>query len=371
MLTGINEVNISTLISLYKFTLASKGNLMVFGPAGVGKTETAIQTVKNMGYDPVYMNLSVMESPDLVGLPMVDKDTKTTEYASPKFLPLEGTLSKKAVLVVDEIDKAKQELQNPMLELFQFRSVNGRKLDICSIIATGNLPDEGAFSLPVSHALTNRCLVYRLVEEFEPWRVHALDTGINPLIVGFLAKNPSYLLKPRAAEDETAYCHPSPRAWSMASRDLKEYGNDNDIEFQSLLVAGRVGSEAAISFQVWLEHYKTIDPLIDRLLAGQRPDTSKLSLDQLLVLSISACQQIAETARKEPFSRGTKKEQEAFTRTIKSVMSWMADDVDPDLCIAGAKATMKLEFLMDKNINEIPEFKRFFNKIVKAYEKKK
>ena len=122
MLTGVHNIDQATLATLYRFSIESGGNIMIFGAAGCGKTEMAVQAAASKNREHVYLNLSVLEAPDLMGLPMIDPETKLSEYATPRFLPLKGSRPQGVVLIVDEIDKRKPELQNPMLELFQFRA---------------------------------------------------------------------------------------------------------------------------------------------------------------------------------------------------------------------------------------------------------
>ncbi len=164
MLNDIYEIDQATLADVYDFTIDSKGNTIVFGASGIGKTEMAIQAAQRKGFKKFgepggyyYLNLSVLESVDLTGLPKIENNLTT--FCPPDFLPFldkDKPKQKPSILIVDEIDKASDELQNPCLELFQFRSVNGKKLNIDAIIATGNLPDERAKSRALSHALTNR-----------------------------------------------------------------------------------------------------------------------------------------------------------------------------------------------------------------------
>ena len=134
MLNDIYEVTQDTLNYLYKFNINTGGNILIFGPSGIGKTEMALQAAKNIGYEAIYVNLSTLESPDLVGIPK--EVNGVTTHAPVEFLPLRNSNKKPVVLIVDELDKAADELQNPMLELFQFRSINGKPLNIQAIIAT-------------------------------------------------------------------------------------------------------------------------------------------------------------------------------------------------------------------------------------------
>ena len=365
MLTGIHNIDQATLMTLYKFNIESGGNIIIFGAAGTGKTECALQAAEAKNREHVYLNLSVLEAPDLMGLPMIDPDTHLSEYATPRFLPLKGAKPQGVVLIVDEIDKAKPELQNPMLELFQFRSINGRALDIHAIIATGNLPEEGAFSLPVSHALTNRCMVYKVESSFEPWQQWAADSGINGLIVGFLSKNQEYLLMPPPEGDDTAYCHPSPRAWTMAARDLDRVMKES-VDFQTMLVAGRVGQGAAVKFRVWLDHYRHIEPIIDKLVReGVKPNIDSMTVDRIMVCAIAGCNAISQLCRDTHSGAEKTKQEEKILKITKNVFGWLGE-IPPEFAIGAVKSVLSMKIIQDWKLTRVPELMSTYVKIRKS-----
>jgi hypothetical protein len=256
------------------------------------------------------------------------------------------------VLLVDEIDKSKPELQNPLLELFQSHTLNGTRLSIQAIVATGNLPDEGAHSQPVSHALTNRCKVYKLTHSFEPWREWAQSAGINPLVIGFLSKNQEFLSRPPVDGDPTAYCRPSPRAWTLAARDLDRTTSSDSVDFQTLLVAGRVGSEGAVKFRVWLEHYRHVEPVIDALVnEGRAPDITKMTIDRQLVVaigSVASVQRAATAPTKDP-----KKRTALVQKTAKSVFDWL-QSIPTEFQLAAVKSSLSMELIREFQLQSIP-----------------
>ena len=353
-----------TLKNLYRFSIRTGGNIMIFGPAGIGKTEGAQQAVVEEQCESIYCNLSVLEAPDIMGLPMINRETKMTEYATPWFLPLKGTRKGKCVLIVDEIDKAKPELQNPMLELFQFRTINGRPTDIGAIIATGNLPDENAFSLPVSHALTNRCGIYRVMPAFEPWQQWATEAGVNGLVVGYLSKNQDFLLKPPPAGDDTAYCHPSPRAWVAAARDLDAVMKES-VEYQTLLVSGRVGTAAAASFEVWLQHYRFIAPMIDALIhEGKKPNIANMTVDRVMVCAIAACNEISALGRDVPADEKGRRDARML-KVTQHVFGWLKE-IPSDFAIGAAKNALSMKLIQDWKLTRIPELMKVFVEIRKS-----
>jgi hypothetical protein len=370
-LTGVSEVSQDVLKNAMRFTIRTGGNLMTFGNAGIGKTEMAIQAAREEGFETVYLNLSVLEAPDLIGLPVIDREKMVTVYAPPSQLPLRPTTDeeraskKPIVLLVDEVDKAKPELQNPCLELFQFRGINGRPMNIQSVIATGNLPDENAFSQPVSHALTNRCLVLRVGHSFDPWITWAVEARVNPLIIGFLSKNQEFLLQPAASGDPTAYCNPSPRAWTNAGRDLDQTSSKDPIEFQQLLVAGRVGTAAAVKFRVWLDHYRHIEPLVDRLVKdGTFPKfDSNTTIDRILVTAISSVSEVVR-ATQAPVGEGKDKEkhQKNVDQVTKNVFAWLGT-MQSEIQVGAAKSTLNMNMITQFKMTRIAEFMKVFTSL--------
>jgi hypothetical protein len=361
MLTGIYEIDQAQLMNLYKFSITNGTNLLTFGPAGIGKTEMAMQACKAMGYKFKYLNLSMLEAPDLMGLPRIDDRSNKAIYALPDGFPLRSDGGEESILLVDEIDKAKPELQNPMLELFQFRSINGVALNFRAVLATGNLPDENAFSQPVSHALTNRCSVYRVRHAFEPWRDWAVKARINPLIVGFLSKNQDFLLKKPAEGDDTAYAHPSPRAWALASKDLDAV-EGNNTSFKEMLVAGRCGIGAAVKFKVWIEYYHIVEPLIEDLLKTGKKPSRELEIDKQIICAIAGCNAMLETYRD---STKTQKERE---RVTKIVCEWLIG-LPPDHAIAASKSTLSKEEAIQYKLYDNKYFMALTEKVIAQFKK--
>jgi hypothetical protein len=367
-LTNVTPVKYENYRQALKFTIRTGGNLLVLGQAGIGKTECAQATVQEEGYEVVYINLSVLEYPDLVGLQTITTDSKGkkfVEYASPKFLPLKekvGTPSKK-VIIFDELDKAKAELQNPLLELLQFHTINGAPVDVHACVLTGNLPDEGAFSRPISHALTNRCMVYKLETDFDQWLNWAVGASLNPLVIGFLTRNPECLSKKAADNDPTAYSRESPRSWSQAAKDLdisQQFNRSSDlVDLQTLLIAGRVGTASAIKFKIWLEHYihieKDVKDLVEK---GKHP--KDLSLDKQIVAAIAGCTEVARAFSDE--SKGKKKLTKE--KILENVFGYMKT-LTPDIQICAFRSTFSMDMIKKHNLQNnaifMPVFELIFD----------
>lgn len=364
MLTGIQSISTSQYNRLLRHKLNTGGNLLTFALAGSGKTEIPIAILDELNLPYQYINLSVLEAPDMIGVPRVDDVTGTMKYASPDFLPYIERTPIPVTLVVDELDKAKPELQNPMLELMQFHSVNGKKLNIRAIFCTGNMPDEGAFSLPVNHALTNRCSVYKMEINYPDWQAWAAGR-VNELVVGFLSDRPDMLQVNPNKDDPTAYCRPSPRSWVSAARDLDALGPDASILEQTTIIAGRVGTQAAVDFRVWMEHYRVIAPHVRQLAATGLFPPPNMAIDKLLVCAITACGEITKAIAPrvvDPAKKGKAVDTAHVMRVAKHIFDWL-ETLAPDCQIAAVKSTLSANVMTAHKLTDIPSAANVFKNL--------
>jgi len=369
MLTGIQELNQAELMQMLRFYVRTGKNLLTFGAAGIGKTEMAFQACAAEGFDFKYINLSVLEAPDLNGLPVLGEGRdregvayQFSDYAPPKMLPRAATLGKKVVLIVDEADKAKEELQNPCLELFQYRSINGNKLDVHAILATGNLPDENAFSRTMSHALTNRCGVYRVGHSFEPWQKWAVENAVNSLVVAFLSQNTEQLLMKEVEGDDTAYCARTPRSWTNAAMDIDDAAHE-DVDFQTMLVAGRVGMTGAAAFRVWLEHHRFVYPTIQALVEkGEMPNIDQMDLDRLLVCAVGSADAIMREWRNPSSKRDTEAKKKAV-RDVAAKVGRFLKSIPSEIAVCAVKSSLDLKVIAANELIKERDFLDVYLKI--------
>ena len=362
MLSGVPKISAQKYSELCDFAIESGSNLIALALAGTGKSEIAMAACDKAKIKYIYLNMSVMESPELVGLPEKDREKNVVRYIPPEFMPQTRNTAEPVVLIVDEVDKLKSELQGPLLEIFQFRTINGTPLNIKAIIATGNLPDEGAFSLPISHALTNRCMTVVVEPDYIFWQNWAVSKKVNPLVIGFLSRNQGYFAPPVDKTDPTAYCRPSPRAWTLAARKLddldksiirKDMKDEELVDMQSRIVAGYVGLEPANKFKVWLTHYRfivdSVDALVDK---GITP--KEMEIDRKMVFAIAACSTLASKQVTKQIMRAQATNVFNFIKTLNS-----------DLQLAAVKSSLTTAWAVKNELFAIDSVKTVFAAINK------
>lgn len=288
---NLPEVDQEQALNLSKFYINAHQNLFLFGRRGVGKTHIAIQAAQECQLKVNYVNLSVIERPDLAGYPNMNAPGETITFKSPYFLPqLLGSAKPDSIILFDEVDKAPPEVTAPLLEILQFRKINGQSLNIAGCILTGNLINEGAYSNLINTALLDRGAKYILSFNFEKWVDWAKSHQVHDLILGFLRSNPEFAC---GKIEETTYASPSPRGWTLASEALLQAKMQKivDIDTVTQIISGFVGAEAGIRFKIWYEHYRRFEPFVRALIetGSMSLDFGELAPTEKVVFVVSAC----------------------------------------------------------------------------------
>ena len=134
------RVNITELQQILDIT-PSEHNLMLVGNHGIGKSEILTEYYKAKGMPVIALFLGQMSDPgDLIGLPHKDEATGKTDFMPPYWFPTDG---KPIVLFLDELNRARPEILQTIMDLALNRKLAGRKLPEGSrIIAAVNEGDQ-------------------------------------------------------------------------------------------------------------------------------------------------------------------------------------------------------------------------------------
>ena len=136
------NINITTteLLSLLDITPADQ-NLVLVGNHGIGKSEILTDYFSGKGMKVVPLFLGQMSDPgDLIGIPNRNDTTGKTEFMPPYWFPLDG---KPVVLFLDELNRARPEVLQTIMDLALNRTLAGRRLpDGSRIISAVNAGDQ-------------------------------------------------------------------------------------------------------------------------------------------------------------------------------------------------------------------------------------
>ena len=178
------------------------------------------------------------------------------------------------------------------------------------------------------------------------------------------------LSRPSVEGDPTAYTRPSPRSWTQAAQELDDTmkptasASHRTVDFQTLLVAGRVGVEAAAKFRVWLDHYRHLEPMIDKLCKeGKAPDPRELSIDRQMVMAIAGVSQVSNAMRLHQGEAA--KYKEAIHKLANNVFSWVVK-LPTEFQIAAVKSSLAMENIQKFELVKVDSVVKTFLSVRKS-----
>jgi MoxR-like ATPase len=207
------------------------------------------QAAADHGLDLIDVRLSQLAPTDLRGLPVPEDGV--ARWYPPEFLPREG----RGVLFLDELNMAPPAVQGIAQQLILDRRVGSYKVpDGWFIWAAGNRKEDRASVFDMPAPLGNRFLHLEVLPDFDSFKLHAIERGIQEQVIAFLSYRPALLHK----VDHQRPAWPSPRSWVMASQ----------LHAVGLGVEPAVGGPTAEEFHAFLALYDRLQS-IDEILLGR------------------------------------------------------------------------------------------------------
>jgi hypothetical protein len=260
--------------------------VLLEGSTGIGKSELVAQVAKKLGVACTVLDLSLLEPPDLVGLPVIEDGR--TRYALPRFLPKEGA----GILMLEELNRAERYIQQPALQLLTARALHEYVLPEGWACFAAINPETGDYQVtPLDAALRARFLQVPVRADRAAWLAWAGANGVHPAVVSLVraherifdsvpprsftyAGNVLSTMQPRELADDTlvrdvlaGYLPPVWVAALAASNQLS--ARPLDVEVQTLLRDYGPKSPHAARVRGWKERGETdrLDELTARLRA--------------------------------------------------------------------------------------------------------
>lgn len=361
---NLQEIDQEQALHLAKFFIRSQQNIFFFGRRGLGKTHIALQAAKECNLKVNYVNLSVIERPDLAGYPDINSPGNVITFKSPAFLPTLLKNSKPdSIILFDEVDKAPPEVTAPLLEILQFKSINGIKINVANCILTGNLASEGAYSNQISSALLDRGAKYILSFNFEKWVDWAKANNVHDLILGFLRNNPEFTC---GHVSDNGYASPSPRGWTLASEALYKAKDLKIVDIDTIthIISGFVGGEAGLRFKLWYEYYRKFEPFVHSLIENgiMNIDFKDLAPTEKIVFVVSACHFAKQKVINEPI-----KSKNRFVYLENLCRFFTAYNVDHEVQVMCLYNSFSFDQIAAHKLYTCKEFFELFTKINETF----
>lgn len=242
-------INTNELLKILAETPASQ-NLMLVGRHGIGKSEILTRYFQQLGMQVNTLFLGQMSDPgDLIGLPRLDETTGKTVFMPPYWFPTDG---KPIVLFLDELNRARPEVLQTIMDLALNRKLAGRALpDGSRLIAAVNDGEEYQLT-DLDPALVSRFNIYTFRPTAQEWLLWASENKLDHRVIDFIRSNPKLLDGDRPADGENRGLEKSPdrRAWKKVSDCICNTVVLNDIHKK--VIAGIVGPIATQVFFTFL-----------------------------------------------------------------------------------------------------------------------
>ena len=197
--------------------------VLLEGPTGIGKSQIVNEFARSRGLGMVVLDLSLLEPPDLVGLPVMEGGR--TRYASPAELPVEGC----GVLMLEELNRAEIPVMQPALQLLSARRLHSYELPPGWTCVAAINPEDGDYQVNrLDPALRARFMQLSVCSDRDTWLGWAARMNVHPVIA-------------RIARDHVdVFEQAPPRSWTYASDVLHVLDADEraNTDFLRLVLRG-------------------------------------------------------------------------------------------------------------------------------------
>ena len=295
MAIAINSKELETLLEV----TPSWQNIMLTGRPGIGKSQILTNYFESKGMRVVALFLGQMSDPgDLLGLPTKDEATGKTAFMPPYWFPVDG---QPVVLFLDELNRARPEILQTVMDLVLNRKLAGRLLPEGSrIISACNDGDEYQLT-DLDPALVSRFNIYTFRPTVEEWLLWATRKGLDERVTAFIQANPELLDRSGDTKEEQGLeKDPDRRAWEKVARVMENISDPKQVHQK--IVAGIVGVQAAAKLFLSLQKglLTPQELLADFKRAKQQLD--KYQLHQLSLVNDTLCR-FFETEQLETMER--------------------------------------------------------------------
>ena len=243
------QINALELQKILEITPVSQ-NIMLTGKHGIGKSQILENFFAKRGEKVVVLFLGQMSDPgDMIGLPRFDEKTGKTFFMPPYWFPTDG---KPIVLFLDELNRARPEVLQTVMDLTLNRTLAGRKLPEGSRIISAVNDGEEYQLTDLDPALVSRFNIYDFRPTVQEWLLWATKVGLDNRVIDFISRFPEMLDgKDFSQEDQGLEKSPDRRGWERVSKILQQNGFSPLLK---IVVAGVVGMPAASKFFASINH---------------------------------------------------------------------------------------------------------------------
>ena len=280
------NINTQELLQVLESTPADQ-NIMLSGRHGIGKSQILTDYFTQKGMRITTLFLGQMSDPgDLIGLPNKDEKSGKTVFMPPYWFPMDG---EPIVLFLDELNRARPEVLQTVMDLTLNRTLAGRRLPEGSRVISAVNDGEEYQLTDLDPALVSRFNVYNFHPTPQEWLLWASRNDIDSRIISFIQENPQSLDGSTDMKlDQGLEKTPDRRGWAKVSAIIHDIKEPNNVHKK--IISGIIGMKTGAEFF----NYFSTDRLVDArsLLtnyAKHKAAVKKYHLHELSILNESVC----------------------------------------------------------------------------------
>lgn len=307
-----------TLPALFRSNIAA----LLWGNAGIGKTEGVGQVAQENNMEFITLNLGTQEVGDLLGLP--DFKNGKTVHRLPEWFPTDP--DSKGILFLDEINRAQRYVLQAIFSLVLEKRLNTHYLPKgWVIVAAANPYNEDYVVTDIGdEAFMSRFCHLKVNNDVEEWSRYATGVGVPNVVT-------SFALEQRGIFQDKTFNLPkfSPRYRSLNAlgRLVAEGSLSEQLMFE--VTMGIMGTEAGVAFMKHMKEYQSSIRGLDVLKHWDKvkakvtelSDSNNPSASRLDVLNSTNTEIFTELAKMEKVSKKVKDNLHQYLITIPKDLS--------------------------------------------------
>ena len=359
--TNTRQVTLTELKKYAMHNFKTKRPMFVWGPPGIGKSETFEQikdTYIAQGKTCALIDcrLALWDPTDLKGYPYFDQTANKMRFSAPDELPDAVMAADYDVIILflDELNGAAPATQAAAYQLVLNRAIGNYKLpDNVVIAAAGNRDTDKGVTYRMPKPLANRFLHYEVRVDFNTWQDWAIKNQIHPDVVGYLTTFKNDLYNFDASSNERSFA--TPRSWTFVSETIQDVDGFTEEEVTDMVAAG-IGEGLALKFKAHREVSGTL-PNPSDILDGKVKDLKTDNISAKYSLTTALCYELKEAFDKD--EKGNEK--------FDNFLEFIQKNFESEMVVMGATVALSKYGIRPK-FNQLKNYKPFIAQYGKLIE---
>jgi hypothetical protein len=355
------SIKLSELTKYAKHHFRTKRPIMVWGPPGIGKSDT-FKTIKQ-DYEAqgkkvklIDARLALWDPTDLKGYPYYNKETNRMSFSTPDELPTaeEAAQYDIIILFLDELNGAAPATQAAAYQLILNRAIGKYTLpDNVVIAAAGNRETDKGVTYRMPKPLANRFLHYEVRVDFQDWFDWAVVHNQHPDVLGYVTTFKEDLYKFDAGSAERSFA--TPRMWEFVSDTIQDVAGFNEEEVTDMVAAG-IGEGIALKFKAHRQVASQL-PNPSDILDGKVKDLNTDNISAKYSLTTALCYEL-----KESFDN----QKDAHTR-FDNFLEFIQNNFESEMVVMACTIALG-KYKIKVKFNQLKNWKGFISKYGKLIE---